>query len=1307
MTSFLQLNCGGAWHSKVGEVVEFCEDEKIDVIVVSETWLCAEACERLHDQCVSHVKVPGWSWVGRAREGGQGGGVGFLVRDGVSFCPRPDLSCVGAEVTWIEIFLTSGSILVSSAYVPPNDLLALRRFTASVRQISTRHSRFMLCGDFNSHSFAFGSMTETEMGVCLRELQTDLGLTFQNQLGQATRFGYAEQADSVLDLTFTSKIASDCFSHWERVDEQVCSTDHAPIHFSISSSPLPACIEGLSRTVWNFSKCDWSVYRQRVSAELRVWMEARKARGPDVLLSNDDFEEIWREWMLLVLRVAGDVIGSRNVRRGGKRGVVWWTKELTRLKKVKRRLERRWRRSKTAFDRSSFRAALNEFQCAKNKAQLDFWKQFCSSLETCSESVRWKRLKTMRPSNPKSLLPLIDLDGDCILDEEDKVNALNSFFSGVAKTFDSSRFDEEHFWEVLGDLEAGADKFLPTTATGSHENRSVSVDEVQKCVQSLKPAKACGPDGIPGELLRHGGSGLSESLSWLFNLSWDRGYLPLDWRTAHITPVPKESHARKLDRFRPISLLCVASKVMEMVVKERLDRMSEAGNWFSRFQGSYRKGRSSTDQLVYMSQRIHDEFERGRVGVVAFIDVAKAYDCLWREGLLHSLLGRGVEGKMLLWVRAFLSDRRACVTTPSARSSYLFHETGIPQGSVLSPFFFNVFMADLFDLLAGVLAELPWLTAEMSVFADDITIMAFSDDPEAAAHEVNVLLRLLDLFGQKRRVFFSADKMCYTVFSRRKSLDPRALSLFMDDVQLKYKSNPRHLGVWWDPELTFSHHVKIIAGRGWGRLNSVRRLCGRMWGVSMKMMRSLYVMMIRPVLEFACCVWDCAPRSVKAHLDKVQRASLLAMTGALRTTSERALQAYCFLPSLQDRRDLIQLQYAQRVVRLDDVHPLHSLVTSRDHLSPRTHAPSNSFHSRTRALSRALFRGHFQILGEHKFAEPLPTFFSLSYPPFSNAAQSECKSDQVVRVFTDGSARPNPGPCGCGVLIQTGSQEWNVSRYVGIGSNLMAELAALQLALEELLSANVSGCVIVYSDCQVAIHLVTGVLKPSGLCRLVYRVRCLFSALSEHATVSLQWIRGHSGIHGNEVADKLAKAAIASTPHPLSCPLPGQPLLPLSVAKSMCSKAIRNRWQERWLRLSNMRESHCHTFSQIRLEIGPFAVAFLGRRKAQVTLARLRLGHLELAESLSRFDRSVSPFCQCAVVESVSHFLLHCPLHAHARARMYDAVLDAADSPSLPSNSHDLLSLLLGTLPGRFSRASSLSIVNAVFAFVLSASRVL
>ena len=228
-----------------------------------------------------------------------------------------------------------------------------------------------------------------------------------------------------------------------------------------------------------------------------------------------------------------------------------------------------------------------------------------------------------------------------------------------------------------------------------------------------------------------------------------------------------------------------------------------------------------------------------------------------------------------------------------------------------------------------------------------------------------------------------------------------------------------------------------------------------------------------------------------------------------------------------------------------------------------------------------------------------------------------------------------------------------------------------------------------------AIGLVKGRVEPSGLFSLVSEVRALFSRLLERTFVSLDYIPAHSSFYGNDRADMLAKAALKSAPQS-SGPIIGQPAVPLSVAKPFCKRAFRLRWQSSWLTYV-AQSAGVENFTRVRLTVGPFKIAFLGSRLAQVLLARLRLGVCEL--SLSASIRSgISPMCTCGIdMESVCHFLLHCPLHAHHRIVMFRAV----HTVFVGSITEEIL---LGVVPGLSSR-DHLVIVNAVYAFVIATRR--
>ena len=335
--------------------------------------------------------------------------------------------------------------------------------------------------------------------------------------------------------------------------------------------------------------------------------------------------------------------------------------------------------------------------------------------------------------------------------------------------------------------------------------------------------------------------------------------------------------------------------------------------------------------------------------------------------------------------------------------------------------------------------------------------------------------------------------------------------------------------------------------------------------------------------------------------------------------------------------------------------------------------------------------------GGTDFAETFPSCTDVSTPAVSFPALAAPDLSPLC-VYTDGSATAGIGRCASSVFMRLGSEERELSEFVGVGSILMAELVAMRMALRYVLSFfPPSACppVFVFSDSQVAIDLVKGNAVPSGLFSLVDEVRTLFSRLLERTFVSLDYIPAHSSFYGNERADLLAKAALKSAP-PCTGPIIGQPPIPLSVAKALCKRAFRSRWQECWLAYV-AQSTGVENFTRLKLTVGPFAVAFLGSRLAQVLLGRLRLGVCKLALS-SGLRTGVSPWCECGVdLESVCHFLLHCSLHAVHRVGMLRVVRTVFNGPITEE-------VLLGVVPGLCSR-DRLVIVNAVYAFVIATRR--
>ena len=207
----------------------------------------------------------------------------------------------------------------------------------------------------------------------------------------------------------------------------------------------------------------------------------------------------------------------------------------------------------------------------------------------------------------------------------------------------------------------------------------------------------------------------------LFNKSFESGTVPYEWKTALIIPIPKPNKAlTSTNSYRPISLLSCVAKLMEQLINKRLQFFLEQNNSFRTSQGGFRPRLAAIDQVARLDTAIRNSLRTKSVLAVVFCDFSNAFDTVWHNGLLYKLSRCGIRGRMLRWLRDYLSDRSFKVFFEGEYSTLRKIKAGVPQGAILSPLLFNVVMSDI-PSVPGV---------HCTEYADDVAF--FSSDADIA-----------------------------------------------------------------------------------------------------------------------------------------------------------------------------------------------------------------------------------------------------------------------------------------------------------------------------------------------------------------------------------------------------------------------------------------------------------------------------------------------------------------------------------------------------------------------------------------------
>ena len=448
----------------------------------------------------------------------------------------------------------------------------------------------------------------------------------------------------------------------------------------------------------------------------------------------------------------------------------------------------------------------------------------------------------------------------------------------------------------------------------SLSNLIINVTDVTDVLSSLKVNKAVGPDGISHRMLKNTFRTISVPLLKLFNLSLHSHSYPHIWKVAHVMPVFKKGDRSLVSNYRPISLVSCVGKVFEIIIFKNVYNYLVDNSLIYKYQSGFLPGHSTVHHLIEVIHHTCLALENYEINCQVFCDISKAFDRVWHKGLIYKLEKYGIKDNLLLWFKDYLENRSQKVFVNEVVSLHKHTSAGVPQGSVLGPLLFLIFINDISDDLNGM----------ARLFADDTSLSYSSANLDDIKHVLNDDLSKLSAWAKKWLITFNPQKTEVMLISN--TFIDQNFELVMDDTALEIVDIHKHLGVILSSNNRWTTHIDSIIKSASKQISYLRKL---KYQFPKSTLNKLYCTYIRPLLEYASEVWDGSTLADSVRLETVQLNAARIVTGLPLFSSQNSLYYETGWEALADRRKNRKLTLMYRIVNADAPAYLTDLMPNR------------------------------------------------------------------------------------------------------------------------------------------------------------------------------------------------------------------------------------------------------------------------------------------------------------------------------------------------------------------------------------------
>lgn len=895
--SYFHLNCRSLshnWENFYDLISELHGDTfAFDVIGLSEVFKC-DRDDRLHLQNYQKLLT-------RTRDDSVRGGVGLFIKDGIDYHIREDLSVFIPHVyesLFIEIHSNSmkPNHIIGVIYRPnspprANMDIFSTTFHMTMEMINNEKKTCVIMGDLNLDLLKYSTHDKTN-----------------NFLDQVVANGFLP---AILKPTRIDKSSATLLDHiYTNINERPCksgiiTTDVAD-HF------------GIFYTTQNKRT------RPKPETVLKRIISEKNTKIFKNLLENIDFSDIltstcpkesYSSFHMLYTSAFYNAFPMKIIKPSRRYTKIhaWMTKGLLTSMRKKSKMYHKKVKKPTKENTEKYKSYVNLYNKLKRQMKINYYNKEISDNKNNIKKT-WTILKQAlgKQNNQPKFPKLFTIENRLISDKKEIANSFNDYFSTIGNlTGQKVKQTHKHFSD-----------YLKNSMKDSMFLETVEETEVLNIVNKLKPKTSSGYDEIPTKILKDTIHLIVKPLTHIVNLSLTYGIVPDQLKIGKVVPIYKAGEKNIMSNYRPISLLPAFSKIFEKIMYIKIMSYLNSNNLLYKHQYGFRPKHNTTHPIIHLLNKIADaQNDRPRaLTLTVLFDLSKAFDVIDTNILIRKLDHYGIRGIVKEWLISYLTNRTQYVEFENTKSSVCNVNCGVPQGSILGPLLYLIYVNDIANASNDMLLS----------FADDTTLIVNHNNINTLFVNANIEVQNLYNWFCANRLSLNANKTKYLIFRsphRHRQIDFTHLNIEIDNIKLTRVGHDqpdvstKFLGVWLDETLNWKYNIKKIGNKISKSLYMINQIKNF---IPQESLKTLYFAMIQPHICYQILAWANSTSAEKGKIFKLQKR-------AMRTINKTTYNAHTD-----------PLFKKSKIMKLDDQLKYESILFMYDYM---THKLPPSFNN--------------------------------------------------------------------------------------------------------------------------------------------------------------------------------------------------------------------------------------------------------------------------------------------------------------------------------------------------------------------------